>query len=87
MTPRYPCGVSGESGTVLDEIIAGVRADLAEREEQLPLAAVKERAARALPPLDGYARLRQDGVSVIAEVKRSSPSVGAIADIADPGSI
>jgi indole-3-glycerol phosphate synthase len=79
--------VSGESATVLDEIIAGVRADLAEREEQLPLAAVKERAARALPPLDGYARLRQDGVSVIAEVKRSSPSVGAIADIADPAAL
>jgi indole-3-glycerol phosphate synthase len=72
---------------VLDEIVAGVRADLAEREEQLPLSAVKERAARVLPALDGYARLRQDGVSVIAEVKRSSPSVGAIADISDPAAL
>ena len=87
MTPRYPCGVSGESGTVLDEILAGVRADLAAREEQLPLAAVKERASRAVEPLDGYARLRQDGVAVIAEVKRSSPSVGAIADIDDPAAL
>ena len=72
---------------MLDEILAGVRADLAEREAQTPLSQVKERAARAVPALDGYARLHQPGVSVIAEVKRSSPSVGAIADIADPAAL
>ncbi|MEN3273569.1 MAG: indole-3-glycerol phosphate synthase, partial [Actinomycetota bacterium] len=72
---------------MLDEILVGVRADLAEREEQLPLDAVKERAARAVPALDGFARLRQTGVSVIAEVKRRSPSVGAIAEIADPAAL
>ena len=73
--------------SVLDEILAGVRADLAEREAQLPLDAVKERAQRAVPALDGYARLHQPGVAVIAEVKRSSPSVGSIAEIADPAAL
>src|SRR5947209_18804720 len=53
----------------------------------MPLDTVKERASRAVPALDAYARLRQAGVAVIAEVKRSSPSMGAIADIADPAEL
>ena len=73
--------------SVLDEILVGVRADLAERQEQVPLEAVKERAARAVAPLDAYARLRRAGVAVIAEVKRHSPSVGSLADIADPAAL
>ena len=85
MTNKGPATLARVS--VLDEILAGVRADLAEREAQVPLDAVKERASRAVPALDGYARLRQSGVGVIAEVKRSSPSVGAIAEIADPAEL
>jgi indole-3-glycerol phosphate synthase len=72
---------------VLDEIIAGVREDLVDRQQQVPLDALKERASRAVPAQDADARLRQPGVAVIAEVKRSSPSAGAIADIADPASL
>ena len=73
--------------TVLDDILAGVRADLAEREQALPLAAVKEQAAAARPALDAAAALRVPGVSVIAEVKRQSPSKGALAAIADPAAL
>ncbi len=73
--------------SVLDEIIAGVREDLAVREERFPLDAVKERAGRAVPALDADARLRQNGVAVIAEVKRSSPSKGALAPITDPAAL
>jgi indole-3-glycerol phosphate synthase len=73
--------------SVLDEIIAGVREDLAERQERVPLDALKERASRTVPALDVDARLRQPGVSVIAEVKRSSPSAGALGTIADPASL
>jgi len=79
---RYPYRVS-----VLDDILAGVREDLAEREQQTPLELVKERAARMAPALDGYARLRQPGVGVIAEVKRRSPSVGDLAEITDPAAL
>jgi indole-3-glycerol phosphate synthase len=73
--------------SVLAEILDGVRADLAEREQRVPLDALKERATRAVPALDAYARLRQPGVSVIAEVKRASPSAGALANIDDPASL
>src|SRR5438067_382679 len=73
--------------SVLDEIIAGVRQDLADREQRVSLDALKERASRAVPALDTDARLRQSGVAVIAEVKRSSPSVGSIAPISDPAAL
>lgn len=74
--------------TVLDEIVAGVRADLARREEAVPLAAVKERAARVPGAKDALARLHDEAaVGVIAEVKRSSPSKGNLAPIADPAAL
>ncbi len=74
--------------TVLDEIIDGVRQDLAIRSALVPLDELKARAQRIAPALDAYAALRAgDGVKVIAEVKRSSPSKGALAIIADPAGL
>ncbi len=70
--------------SVLDEIIEGVREDLAERQARVSLDELKERAAVTPPALDGRAALRGAGVRVICEVKRSSPSRGALATIADP---
>ncbi|WP_349260003.1 indole-3-glycerol phosphate synthase TrpC [Actinocrinis sp.] len=72
---------------VLDEIIEGVRADLAERQAQTPLDDVKAKALAQPSAKDGVRALRGDGVAVIAEVKRSSPSKGALAAIADPASL
>src|SRR5690606_30505096 len=59
----------------------------AERQREVPLDALKERAAAAPPPRDALAALRAPGVTVIAEVKRSSPSKGALAAIADPAAL
>ncbi|GAA3888970.1 indole-3-glycerol phosphate synthase TrpC [Streptomyces sedi] len=73
--------------SVLDEIIEGVRADLAERQAQVSLDQLKERAAEAPPAKDGVAALKGDSVTVICEVKRSSPSKGALAAIADPAGL
>lgn len=74
--------------TVLDEIVAGVREDLAAREARTPLGEVKELAARRPSAIDAVARLRvEDAVTVIAEVKRSSPSKGALATISDPAAL
>ena len=73
--------------SVLDEIIDGVRADLAERQARVSLDELKERAARARDAKDGVAALRGEGVTVICKVKRSSPSKGALAAIADPAAL
>jgi indole-3-glycerol phosphate synthase len=74
--------------TVLDEIIDGVREDLAIRMALVPLDELKSRAQLVAPAHDAYAALRTgDGVKVIAEVKRSSPSKGALAIIADPAGL
>ena len=68
----------------LDDIIAGVREDLAVRQEQVPLHRLKERVQHVDAALDPMPRFHGPGVSVIAEVKRSSPSKGALAEIGDP---
>jgi len=79
--------VATPNRNVLDEIIEGVRADLAERQAQTPLDDVKAKALAQPSAKDGVRALRGDGVAVIAEVKRSSPSKGALAAIADPASL
>ncbi|MEV6630599.1 indole-3-glycerol phosphate synthase TrpC [Actinoplanes sp. NPDC051470] len=72
---------------MLEEILAGVREDVAVRQEQIPLEQIRELAAKAPPAIDAYAALRKPGVAVIAEVKRASPSKGALADIPDPAEL
>lgn len=69
---------------MLDEIVAGVREDLAERQARVSLDDLKRRVESAPDPIDALAVLRQAGVGVIAEVKRSSPSKGSLATIDDP---
>ena len=73
--------------SVLDDILVDVRADLAARQQTAPLEQLKDAAGRASSPRDVMAALRGRGVAVIAEVKRASPSKGALAAIADPAAL
>src|SRR3954464_2031780 len=73
--------------SVLDEIVAGVRVDLAQRESATSLADLRAALADADPPRDPMPHLRAPGSSVIAEVKRRSPSKGDLADIPDPAEL
>ena len=73
--------------TVLDDICAGVREDVQQRRAQLPQAELERRAVGLPVPRDVVARLARPGVAVISEVKRKSPSKGALAAIADPAAL
>ncbi len=73
--------------SVLNEILDGVRTDLAARQREVTLDQLKDMAGRAPSPKDPMAVLKGEDVAVIAEVKRASPSKGAMAAIADPAAL
>ncbi|MFS3130290.1 indole-3-glycerol phosphate synthase TrpC [Nocardioides sp. Bht2] len=73
--------------SVLDDIVAGVRLDLAERQARISDDEIRALAAAAPAPRDPMPHFRGSGMSVIAEVKRSSPSKGALAEITDPAAL
>jgi indole-3-glycerol phosphate synthase len=71
--------------SALESIITGVLEDVAAR--QIPIDEIKKKAALAPLPRDAYAALSKPGTQIIAEIKRSSPSKGALAPIKDPVSL
>jgi len=71
--------------SVLDSIIEGVREDLAAR--RVSLAQLQEALEVAPAVRDCLPNLLTDEISLIAEVKRSSPSKGALASITDPAGL
>lgn len=73
--------------SVLEEIIAGVLIDLKNRQETTSLEELKNLASKREKTIDPLPLLKQEGVSVIAEVKRSSPSKGELAQIKDPADL
>jgi indole-3-glycerol phosphate synthase len=79
--------VPADAPSVLDDIVDGVRIDLAARESATSLADLRAALADVDPPRDPMPHFRGPGSSVIAEVKRRSPSKGDLADIADPAAL
>jgi indole-3-glycerol phosphate synthase len=73
--------------TVLDGILAGVRADLAARQREVSLAELRDRVAGLPPTRPVLPSFRSPEISIIAEVKRKSPSKGELADIPDPADL
>ena len=79
----------------LRNILEHKRQEVAERATAIPLAEVKARALDAPPPRDftrAVARVRRGATRIsplraIAEIKRASPSLGAIRDPLDPAEL
>jgi indole-3-glycerol phosphate synthase len=71
---------------VLDDIVARTRGDLEDRKATVGLTALEARLDGVRPALPVLPRLRA-GFSAICEVKRSSPSKGALAAIPDPAAL
>jgi indole-3-glycerol phosphate synthase len=78
---------TGSTGSVLDEIIAGVLLDLAQRQATVSEADLRVQIAQQQPARDPMPHFRGAGSSVIAEVKRRSPSKGDLAEIPDPAAL
>ena len=73
--------------SVLDDIVAGVREDLAVRQATRTEADLVDAVARCRRPTTRCRPSARPGLSVIAEVKRRSPSKGELADIPDPAAL
>jgi len=73
------------NSSVLDQIIEGVLADVKEREK--PISELISKLSEAPKLRDATAALSKSGTRLIAEVKRSSPSKGVLAEIANPAEL
>lgn len=73
---------------MLEELLAGSLVDAAARRDRRPLQLVEQEAIAQRPAVDARGALtRSDTIRVIAEVKRASPSRGALADIPEPAEL
>lgn len=70
--------------TILDEILHWKRGEIERCKATVPLEAVRAESSRAPAPRDFEAALRRPGISLIAEIKRASPSKGSLRPDLDP---
>ncbi len=69
---------------MLDKIIAQKREEVEQRKKAAPMTYLQERIARQKPALDLAPALKGDHIRLIAEVKRASPSRGALSPHVNP---
>lgn len=69
---------------ILNEICAHKQQEVQRKKSEVPLPELQEAIGRARPPRDFRAALRKPGISLIAEVKKASPSKGTFIEDFDP---
>ena len=69
---------------ILEEIVATKHQELVRSQAELPLPELEKRILQQAPALDFGRALRGEGVCVIAEVKKASPSKGLLCPNFDP---
>ena len=69
---------------ILKQIVSDNLLELEARKRNFPLEDVRRAAMEQVPPLDFATALRGDGIQLIAEVKKASPSKGIIRPDFDP---
>ncbi|HEX9076662.1 MAG TPA: indole-3-glycerol phosphate synthase TrpC [Anaerolineae bacterium] len=63
---------------ILDEIISNKKDEITQRKRRITLAEIRDRAGSAPAPRDFVSGLSREQVALIAEIKRASPSRGAL---------
>lgn len=69
---------------MLDKIIAQKVQEVARRKKTTPVSRLEDKIGRARPVRDFRVALRLEGMSLIAEVKKASPSKGVLLEDVDP---
>ncbi|MEQ8677521.1 MAG: indole-3-glycerol phosphate synthase TrpC [Aggregatilineales bacterium] len=76
-----------KTDTILDKILARKVEEVTEAQQAIALSRVRAEAEVALPARGFESALRQDTVSLIAEVKKASPSKGVLIENFDPAQL
>jgi indole-3-glycerol phosphate synthase len=76
-----------QTGTILDEILARTAADVVERKFVMPVSELEIVARSQDAPLSLQAALAGPEMSIIAEIKRASPSRGTFPVSVDPATL
>lgn len=79
--------MTSQTASALETILAAKRAEVAREKEAVSLDAVMNRATHQEDARSLSVALAEPGLSVIAEVKRRSPSAGSIDETADPAAL
>lgn len=76
-----------KTDTILDKIMAHKQTEIRQAKRQVSRSNLEYLMAKASPPLDFIRCLRKDNVTLIAEVKKASPSKGVFLEDFDPREI